>query len=284
MPAAPRPPKATPTHAAPRAIDRAHEGPHLPLDKPATPRSLKPGLTPRARDWLASMYVDPWEAFAREHRKDGDLWPIGDVVVDAPELVFRGFECDSTICSPGLRRRGGKSCCAELTAYISQAEIDALRPHFDDVRAVMRRVEPRWSAESIDDCVERGDDLEWSLVKRRNRCVFGWVQPETGQILCGIHSMLLETSKSLGEFKPLTCQLFPLAVVPFGEKTLVTAISDTTRNVLGFGEAPKKFDCLGAPRTTVPLYQSMRTALVTMFGEAFYDELDRRASQALASR
>ncbi len=238
-------------------------------------------ITTRARDWLIAMYDDPWRRFLAEKRRPDQVWQIDGITIDAAEVVERGFTCDSQVCSPGLRARGKKSCCADLSAFVTERELAQLEPHFDDLRDTLAARGETLDATTLRDCVEEDSEYELVLKKRHKRCTFSWLDDQ--KILCGIHTMILEKNLSLTQFKPMTCQMFPLVMVPLGESgAVMTAIGASTKSVIGFGEAPSKFACLKGEVTT-PLYQSMRTAIEAFCGEAFYAKLDARARQHLAA-
>ena len=245
-------------------------------------------------NWMVDAYIEPWRAYVASKRARGHLEKVGTVWVDVTTVVDKPFTCDSTVCSPGTRKRGHQSCCAELTAEITPKEVKRLQPHFAAISQFLAARDPSWAkvkstkaARMLDDCITHDDDnkFQLNLAKREKRCTFSFVD-ERGAILCGIHGYALENNLDVHEVKPNLCFIFPMVVVDLMDDSfLLSVLDEENGQLLGFS-SHKELACLHGSKTfgqldlqTPPFYDSQRSTLVHMFGARFLDGLDELAAR-----
>lgn len=241
--------------------------------------------------WMMDAFAEPWQAFLDDKKERGDLVKIDNVWVDVPNVIQRVYTCDSTTCSPGIRRRGVESCCAELSVQITRAEEKMLQKNLDEVSAFMREHDPTWGAgdKDLDDIVEVDPDNPWAkqLKKRRKRCTFAFKGDE-GQLWCGIHGWALREGKNVFEVKPKVCFLFPLLLQDLPDDDdgwLLSAIDEENAPLIGyaaFDELPclhgdKTFGVTAAPAP--PFYENERATITHLLGAGFMKKLDKLAAQ-----
>jgi hypothetical protein len=79
----------------------------------------------------------------------------------------------------------------------------------------------------------------------------------------------------VSQVQPLSCRLFPLLVLDFGQgRTVLTLISSSTYRLAG-AWPPGRYPCLSDPRLP-PLHRSLKGDLDWMFGPGFARALSRR--------
>lgn len=239
--------------------------------------------------WMAEAYSEPWRAYFREKRRRRELVRVGDVWVDVPNVVERVFTCDPTTCSPGHRRRGQESCCAEFQVELTTREIGVLDEHFAGISRFLAARDPDWRARdpSLDDVVVVSEDNPFQRVfgKRKRRCAFSFLD-ERGAIACGVHGYALEQGLDVHAVKPKLCFLFPLLVQDLQDGTwLITVIDEENSGLVGF-TSYESLPCLWGEETfgavaegARPFYDDHRRTLGHLFGRAFVKGLDDLARE-----
>lgn len=242
-------------------------------------------------DWMGELYLAPWRGYFEEKRGRGELARVGDVWVDVPNVVERPFTCDPTTCSPGLRRRGQESCCAEFLVEITDDEVRNLGRVFDEVSAFLAERDEHWAKKrpSLGDCIAPHADnrFQRALAKRKRRCTFSFLNDE-GAISCGIHGWALEAGVDVHKVKPKLCFLFPLLVQDLQDGTwLITVIDEENCDLVGFGSY-RQLPCLQGERTFgatgTPFFEDHRGTLAHLFGVRFVRGLDALAAERLGAR
>jgi hypothetical protein len=239
--------------------------------------------------WMVEAYITPWRSYVEEKRARGDLVKVGTVWVDVTTIIDKPYSCDSVVCSPGTRKRGHQSCCAELSAEITPREVKRLAPHFEGVSAFLAKADPKWAKKprAFDDCFGPDEDNRWqlNLQKRDKRCVFSFID-DRGGILCGIHGYCLEKGLDVHEVKPHLCSVFPMVVVDLMDDTMFLSVLDKENGPLIGFSSYKELACLhgektfGALHTNAPaFYESQRSTLTHLFGARFLDDLDDLATK-----
>lgn len=176
----------------------------------------------------------------------------GGVMLDLPALA-QPYGCDPVRCTPGLRERAARSCCADLEVTPDPDEAERIAAALPEIAAFLASRDPRW-ARGAPEVFE--DD---ALRRPGRRCVFAVTGPEG--LRCGLQQLEASGGPAL---KPLACQLFPLAVVLVSEdQVLLTAVHRSTATLLSSRPA-RVFPCLGAGATT--LAEAERPALVRLLG------------------
>ncbi|MCB9671506.1 MAG: hypothetical protein H6734_18640 [Alphaproteobacteria bacterium] len=194
-------------------------------------------------DWLADG--DPGDADWMPHllglATRGQLGHTGRLLLDLPALSQR-WSCVPGMCSPGMRTKRARSCCADLEVGVSPTEEERIREAWTEVEAHMAD-DPRWSRgapEAFDD---------GTLTRPGRRCVFAKATPDGLQ--CGLHQLEDATGRARGALKPMPCRLFPLVIVEMDDgRFFITAIHRRTARLAGSRPAAA-FPCLGATSQTL---------------------------------
>lgn len=221
-------------------------------------------------DWLSAGDVPEaeWSVHVVQLATRGELGrAAGGWLLDLPALA-QPYGCDSGECTPGLRDRGTRSCCADLDVDLSGPELDAIDDALPEIAAHLAPRDRRW-ADGIPTWVE-GD----TLTRPGGRCVFA-----TGSGLrCALHQVEDATDRPRGTLKPFGCRLFPLIVVSLDDETrLLSAVHRKTTRHVGLPSA-RSFPCLRDP-SRVPLVQACRDTLTELFGEPTYTSMRRAVRQ-----
>ncbi|MFZ9886906.1 MAG: DUF3109 family protein [Myxococcota bacterium] len=237
--------------------------------------------------WMIEAYQEPWRAYVARKQTRGDLVRVKDVWVDAPNVIDRVFRCDPAVCSPGLRRRGQESCCAEFQVELTTREVRVLERHFSGISRFLAAHDAGWAHKNptLQDVITEGSDNPFVQVlgKRNRRCAFSFLD-ERGAIQCGVHGYALAEGLDVFEVKPKLCFLFPLLVQDLQDGTwLITVIDDENSDLVGF-TSYDNLPCLWGEKTfgrkapvAPPFYDDHRSTLVHLFGAPFMRALDELA-------
>ena len=233
-------------------------------------------LSKEATEWLKAMTEEPWRKHLVKLDGRGDLIKIGDIYIDAANMFSRKFICDTSLCSPGPRKRGRESCCMELTASITEKEKAALKNFHEEIKAFMSLRDRGWSRISHEDCFELGEDNDIEMKKRHKRCIFSYLDSQ-GRILCSIESIARKKKMNVLDIKPITCLLFPMLLVDLNDNFLITVLDEENYEVAGFSEEIKKYECIRENQGKTPFYKSMKRTITVLFGDEFYSMLEIEA-------
>ncbi len=221
-------------------------------------------------DWLDDQGAPEadWTRVVLQRAMSAQLGHGGEGVLLDMLALTQPHACRPHLCTPGMRGRTDRSCCADLEVSVADEEVDVIEQALPEIALAMQ-ADPRW-ADAVPAWNEDG-----ALVRhadpgsRRKRCVFAESTPEG--LRCVLHRLERETDREPGELKPLPCRLFPLALVAMGDgSVLVTAIHKKTARDLASRPA-RVFPCLsdGAP----PLYESEREVIESVLGAEVYDAI-----------
>lgn len=212
-------------------------------------------------DWLTAGDAPEadWASYVLRRALRGELGDGGPgILLDLPALV-QPYACQTGACTPGLRARKSRSCCADLEVVVTASEEAAIRSAMPEIAEVLGD-DPRWQDGEPEVVVDG------ALCRSQRRCIFA--KMGAAGLSCGLHELEDATGRPRGTLKPMPCRLFPLAVVELGDgRLLLTAIHRDTATSLATRPA-RVFPCLGASRT--PLYVSEREAITELFGAEVY--------------
>ncbi|MBN2493123.1 MAG: DUF3109 family protein [Deltaproteobacteria bacterium] len=252
-------------------------------------------LDRRVRRWLDTP--DPDEVDAGEADPAFDAWllgrmarnaifRVGDVMVDE-DLLDARFACVPERCSPAVDRGKWKSCCADLTVYLTGRERRRIKRHAEALAKHLAKREPRL----------RKRITKWKKGKRKSfwldsdgdalcrpdeRCVFSRIDGQ-GRIRCHLHKLARKLDIDQTDVQPITCRLFPLVLVDMPEeKVLLTVVNAENHKAWG-GKHPRHFPCLSDPELP-PALESMGPTLDWLFGAGFAAELQRAGESWRAAR
>ncbi|MEZ4320516.1 MAG: hypothetical protein R3F61_23750 [Myxococcota bacterium] len=175
----------------------------------------------------------------------------GGLLLDLPALA-QPYGCGPAACTPGLRSKTARSCCADLEVTPGPDERARIEARLPELSAFLAARDPRWERGAPE--VFDGD----SLRRPGRRCVFSITGPDG--LRCGLQLAEAE----LGPLKPTACQMFPLAVVElYDDQVLLTAVHKSTARLLSSRPA-RVFPCLGAGSVT--LAEAERPVLNRLLG------------------
>jgi hypothetical protein len=195
--------------------------------------------------WLDDAPEADWATLVLRRATRGELGDGGRGLLLDLVALGQPYACRSARCSPGMRARAARSCCADLDVAVTAAE-----------RAAISAAAP-----GVDDPFD-GEVLR----KRHRRCVFA--EPGPDGLRCGLHGLRTPDGRPV---KPLPCRLFPLAIVDLGDGSrLLTAVHRTTASRLATRPA-RAFPCLG---DGPPLYVSERDTIEGVFGKRVWSRID----------
>ncbi len=241
-------------------------------------------LDPRVRRWLNTPDPDEdddsdehYDRWLLRRMSADQIMEVGGVQVDRALLDSR-FACVPERCSPAVDRGSCRSCCADLTVYLTPAERARLGRHRKVLADHLRRREPR--LEGVIGS-RRGriprfflDEDGDSLCRPGDRCVFSQIDSR-GRIRCHLHSVHRKLGIDQTDLQPITCRLFPLVLchMPRG-KVLVTVNNRDNYRAWG-GKHPRFFPCLSEPDLP-PVLRTMGPTLDWLFGKGFTRAIRRK--------
>jgi hypothetical protein len=237
-------------------------------------------LDPRVRRWLQTPDPDDddedddsdshYDRWLLNRMSRDQVLDVGGVLVDKALLGAR-FACVPERCSPTAKRGRQRSCCADLTVYLTpteRARLDRQRPVLTEH---LRRREPELSKVLSNGRKPVGrfylDEDGDALSRPHGRCVFSLIDSR-GRIRCHLHSVHRQLGIDQTDIQPVTCRIFPLVLchLPRG-KVLVTIVNRQNYRAWG-GKHPRFFPCLTDPKLP-PALESMGPTLDWLFGAGF---------------
>lgn len=195
------------------------------------------------------------------------MFQLGKTIV-SEDIIEKDFVCNLSACKG--------ACCVEgvAGAPVTDEEVEILKEIYPHVKPFLR-------AEGIAAIEEQGThieteygDLETPLVEGKE-CAYVTFT-EDGIASCGIEQAYnagkIEPIAS-GFLKPVSCHLYPVRVQDYSEFAAVNynrwPICDPA--------------CALGKELQVPIYKFVKTALIRKFGENWYAELEKIASQMQSS-
>lgn len=194
--------------------------------------------------------------------------------LDLPALS-QPWSCETRCCTPGLRDRDARSCCADLEVPVTPAERRALDAAHDEIAAFYAEQDPRWKGAPPP--FFAGDTLQ----RAGRRCIFALLGPDG--LSCGLHSLEDQTGRQRGALKPLPCRLFPLVQVEIDpQRSLLSAVSRRTARLAQTRPA-RSFFCIGAAGAP-PLAHANTDTLTALYGARLTRTITRAVDDWIATR
>ncbi|MEO6953686.1 MAG: DUF3109 family protein [Polyangia bacterium] len=265
------------------------------INNKRSPSRRKGALESQMTD-LAAM---PVERYTELQRSIGRMMSIGKVDVDIDQLIERGFLCDRHRCiqwTPHENKANAKpiidrSCCASYTVPLTEGD----RKKVEEILPLVRkRLAANHALVQDEDEPFYDIDDDFSLTLREtDKGVCEFVLYEEGNTTCAVHKTCLEEGLDVWDYKPIGCSLWPVAIVDYEydgkARYLLTAYNTHTSGLFENGsedeEGEDKFACIVDDRDVYdPLYKAQEGILRFLFGDTFYDELDKRAKKHLAEK
>ncbi len=253
-------------------------------------RNFLASFDPTVKRWLNTPDPDDYDEDGEEddhydrwllkRMSKDQLVDVGGVLVDRALFTAR-FKCVPELCSPAVDRGHYRSCCADLTVFLTGAERNRMAryrgelvEHLDRreprLHKLMRKRKGRIPRFFLD---EDGD----AFARPGNRCVFSKIDSQ-GRIRCHLHTMYRKLGIGQTEIQPVTCRLFPMVLCHMSRgRVLVTIIN--RENYKAFGSKhPRYFPCLAEPDLPLAM-DTMASTMDWVFGPGFAKAV-RRAAKA----
>lgn len=192
--------------------------------------------------------------------KNDKMLQIQDTLVSL-DLIDEYFCCDLNACLG--------ECCIEgdAGAPIAEAEAEAITEHLDEIMPMLTPAARRVIEEQGPVYRDCEGDLVTSIVDGRE-CVFTTYAPG-GKCLCALEAA--SRAGKLPPLKPISCHLYPIRIKDYGTFKAV--------NYHRWKICKPAVAC--GRRSGLRVYQFLREPLVRHFGQEWYDELDRTATEYL---
>lgn len=191
---------------------------------------------------------------------------IIDNVLVSDDILQKQFVCDLARCKGG--------CCEEgdAGAPLDDSELDLLVELYE-------KVKPYLSAESVEEIERKGKyvyhrEFGWvtpTLGNDREICVYG-IRDEKGIIQCAFEKACRDGV--IGWKKPVSCHLFPV-ISKKGKAGRHDRLNYEPREKLCNPA------CSLGKRLAVPVYEFLKESIIRLYGEDFYEALDKVAKDYL---
>lgn len=186
------------------------------------------------------------------------MFQLGKTIV-SEDLIKKDFVCNLNACKG--------ACCieGEAGAPVTEEEIEILKEIYPKVKPFLRP-EGIAAIEKQGTYIETEDDeLETPLVEGKE-CAYVTFT-DKGIASCGIEDAF--NAGAIDFRKPISCHLYPVRVQEYSEFSAVN-----------YHHWPICDDaCTLGKELQVPVYKFVKTALIRKFGENWYAELEKIASE-----
>jgi hypothetical protein len=183
---------------------------------------------------------------------------IGDKLVSA-EVLEEEFVCNLSACK-GV-------CCVEGNdgAPLSQEEVNLLEEHIDEIKPYLDEKGLEVIEKRGVFYLDRENEPVTSLVNGRE-CVFV-SHDENGITKCGIEDAYRD--KKIDFNKPVSCHLYPIRVKEYRS---FTALNYDRWHICSDA-------CTLGKELQTPVYKFLKGPLIRVYGEEFYQDLERAAAE-----
>lgn len=241
---------------------------------------MKFELNKRLAEDTDSYERDPVEKYVEFRTEQGEIIEIGNLLFDV-EAMLTPFVCDTRLCMGEAEKKGGEylSCCVVYAPRLSIREKERIEKILISLEERFPKLSSR--LEKLEGFYEWDDQYDRLLTKdSKGRCVF--LTPnkkDLGFYGCTIHSYCLENNLSPHLYKPSACVMFPLFILDVSDEEETILVTSHNREVMTLGEDEDNYHempCL-LPNDLAekPLYEEMKSTLVTMFGMKAWNLLDK---------
>ncbi|MDE5874877.1 MAG: DUF3109 family protein [Muribaculaceae bacterium] len=183
---------------------------------------------------------------------------IKDTLVSL-DLIERFFVCDLDSCL-------GQCCIdGDAGAPLLPEEKEAIDAHLAEILPLLNPKAKHIVEEEGTSYIDEEGDLVTQIVEGKD-CVFTTYE-EGGKCLCALEKAYRQGK--LPQLKPSSCHLYPVRLKQVGDLTAVN---------LHRWKICKCAEILGRKKK-VRAYQFLKDSLIRKFGEEWYDELDRTATE-----
>lgn len=186
------------------------------------------------------------------------MFQLGKTIV-SEDIIEKDFVCNLNACKG--------ACCieGEAGAPVTEAEVDILKEIYPKVKPFLR-------PEGVASIEKQGthiktdlDELETPLVDGKE-CAYVTFT-DKGIASCGIEDAF--NAGAIDFRKPISCHLYPVRIQEYSEFAAVN-----------YHRWPICDDaCTLGKKLKVPVYKFVKTALIRKFGENWYAELEKVASE-----
>lgn len=186
------------------------------------------------------------------------MFQLGKTIV-SEDLIEKDFVCNLNACKG--------ACCieGEAGAPVTEDEVSILKEIYPKVKPFLRPVGIAAIEEQGTHIKTQMDELETPLVNGKE-CAYVTFT-DKGIASCGIEDAY--NAGAIGFRKPISCHLYPVRVQEYSEFAAVN-----------YHRWPICNDaCTLGKQLQVPVYKFVKAALIRKFGENWYAELEKVASE-----
>lgn len=186
------------------------------------------------------------------------MFQIGKTIV-SEDIIKKDFVCNLNACKG--------ACCieGEAGAPVTETEVEILKEIYPKVKPFLR-------PEGIEAIEKQGTHIKTDLEELETPLVDGKECAYVTFTDKGVASCGIEDAFNAGEIdfkKPISCHLYPVRVQDYSEFAAVN-----------YHRWPICDDaCALGKELQVPVYKFVKTALIRKFGENWYAELEKVASE-----
>ncbi len=244
--------------------------------------------------FVRDLSFAPSRRYVDVQRELGRIFTVGKVDVDIDQLISRTFLCDRHRCiqwTPHEKKKDARplidnSCCSRYSVPVTDFDREKLLRILPLVKKRLGKDHP---LNADRDAAPFELDSDYAFVMREQEngaCQFALY--EQGMTTCAVHKTCLEEKLPVWEFKPLSCSLWPLALLDYDrdgeDRYLLTIYSDATSGLFDDEDSQSNdeshFACLVDQSPDYdPLYKTMQGVIEQVLGADFYRTLDKYASK-----
>lgn len=186
------------------------------------------------------------------------MFQLGKTIV-SEELIEKDFVCNLNACK-------GECCVAgEAGAPVSEEETKTLEVIYPRIKSYLRPEGIEAIEQQGTHITSRLGELETPLVNGKE-CAYVTFK-ENGIASCGIEEAFMDGATDFR--KPISCHLYPVRVADYSEFAAVN-----------YHKWPICSDaCTLGKELQVPVYKFVKDALIRKFGDHWYSELEKIASE-----
>ena len=205
-------------------------------------------------------------------------------IIDVENIFNRKFLCDKDNCDMIIKYKNDNplndiefidgSCCETGSYKMSKETEEYIDNHLDKIlpylsgknQDYIREYGWKYNKQDYDD--NSTDFTDYDL------CIFSFIENEMSY--CALHRYALDNNIDILEVKPFDCFMFPLDIIKYNNKYILTTVSNDSRNAdfSRWRDYHCFNKCIINKDKGVPMYEHSKDVLVKLYGKELYDKLD----------
>lgn len=202
------------------------------------------------------------------------LLELEGIKIDLLTIAYRKFECNPNRClqivKSGKNINYNGACCTFLDVQVGKNEMY-------NISQLDKLIKNFINKQSLNDIFMLNDEYQWIISKGNDGlCVFGYLD-ENNVLRCAIDTICMTQKLPVSKYKPNKCFIWPISIHKMTKGYFLTLRCPENAVALGYDELAVDFRCLAKPLATdSPVYVSLKQAIIFMFGEELYKELNSK--------